>query len=405
MGAFEYVAVDPRGRERKGVLEGDTPRHVRQLLRERELIPLEVSEVSSRADARRGRPPRVRRGMGAADLSLFTRQLATLVRSGLPLEEALSAVAEQTEKPRVQGVVVGVRAKVMEGHALAEGLGDFPQAFPELYRATVSAGEQSGHLDGVLERLADYTESRQRLRQQVAGALGYPAVLVLLSLLIVALMMTYVVPRVVTVFETSGQALPPLTVALMSISDFMASHGLLLLAGIAGAVFVFRRLLRNEGPRLRWDRFKLRLPLVGRLSRALNTARFTRTLAILAGSGVPVLDALRIAGQVVENLPMRRAVEDAAARVREGASIARSLGNSRLFPPMMVHLIASGETSGRLEELLGRTADHQENEISAILGNVLSLLAPLVIVLMGVIVLIIVLAILLPIINMNQLVM
>ena len=404
MGAFEYVAVDARGRERKGVLEGDTPRQVRQLLRERELIPLEVTEVSQRGETGRARG-KVRRGINAADLALFTRQLATLVRSGLPLEEALSAVAEQTEKARVKRVIVGVRSRVMEGHALAEGMGDFPQAFPELYRSTVAAGEQSGHLDGVLERLADYTESRQRLRQQVAGALGYPAVLVVLSLLIVALMMTYVVPKVVAVFETSGQGLPALTRGLIAVSEFSADYGLMLLVVLALGWFGFHRSLRHEGVRLRWDRFKLRLPLLGRLSRALNTARFTRTLAILSGSGVPVLDSLRISGQVVENLPMRRAVEDAAARVREGAGIARSLGASRLFPPMMVHLIASGETSGRLEEMLGRTADNQENEINAILGNVLSLLAPLVIVMMGCIVLIIVLAILLPIINMNQLVM
>ncbi|MCC5867575.1 MAG: type II secretion system inner membrane protein GspF [Gammaproteobacteria bacterium] len=404
MGAFEYVAVDATGRERKGVLEGDTPRHVRSLLRERELLPLEVNEVSQRGDIRRGRKP-LRRGISAGDLTLFTRQLATLVRSGLPLEEALSAVGEQTEKPRVKSVIVGVRAKVMEGHALADGLGDFPQAFPELYRATVSAGEQSGHLDGVLERLADYTESRQRLRQQVASALAYPCVLILMALGIIALMMTYVVPKVVSVFETSGQSLPVLTRGLIGLSDFSRDYGLFVVIALVVGFFGFRRALRNESVRMRWDRFKLRLPILGRLTRALNTSRFTRTLAILAGSGVAVLDALRIAGQVVENLPMRRAIEDAAARVREGAGIARSLAASRLFPPMMVHLIASGETSGRLEEMLGRTADNQENEINTILTTVLGLLAPLVIVLMGGMVLIIVLAILLPIINMNQLVM
>ncbi len=404
MGAFEYVALDATGRERKGVLEGDTPRHVRSLLRERELLPLEVNEVSQRGDIRRGRKP-LRRGISTADLTLFTRQLATLVRSGLPLEEALSAVGEQTEKPRVKSVIVGVRAKVMEGHALADGLGDFPQAFPELYRATVSAGEQSGHLDGVLERLADYTESRQRLRQQVAGALAYPCVLILMALAIIGLMMTYVVPKVVSVFETSGQALPVLTRGLIGLSDFSRDYGLFVVIALVIGFFGFRRALRKDSVRMRWDGFKLRMPILGRLTRALNTSRFTRTLAILAGSGVAVLDALRIAGQVVENLPMRRAIEDAAARVREGAGIARSLAASRLFPPMMVHLIASGETSGRLEEMLGRTADNQENEINTILTTVLGLLAPLVIVLMGGMVLVIVLAILLPIINMNQLVM
>jgi general secretion pathway protein F len=405
MGAFEYVAIDVTGRERKGVLEGDTPRHVRQLLRERELIPLDVAEVSQRADAKRGRPRRIRRGIGAADLALFTRQLATLVRSGLPLEEALAAVGEQTEKPRVQSIVVGVRSRVMEGHSLAEGLADFPQAFPEIYRATVAAGEQSGHLDNILERLADYTESRQRLRQQVTGALAYPTVLILLALGIIALLMTYVIPKVVSVFQTSGQNLPVLTRGLIALSDFSRDYGLIVIVLVIAAWFGFRRALRKEPVRMRWDRLKLRIPVLGRLSRALNTSRFTRTLAILAASGVPVLEALRIAGQVVENLPMRRAVETAAARVREGASIARSLATSRLFPPMMVHLIASGETSGRLEEMLARTAENQENEINAILGTVLGLLAPLVIVLMGAMVLVIVLAILLPIINMNQLVM
>ena len=224
MGAYAYVAYDGSGKERKGVLEGDTPRQIRALLRERELHPVEVTEVEAQ-ERKRGKGISLRRGVSALDLALLTRQLATLARAGLPLEEALQAVSEQTERPRLQSIVLGVRAKVLEGHTLAAGLDDFPQAFPRIYRATVSAGEQAGKLDTVLERLADYTESRHSLRQKVSHALIYPVVLTTFALTIVGLMLVYVVPKVVGVFESTGQSLPVLTRGLIALSTFLAETG------------------------------------------------------------------------------------------------------------------------------------------------------------------------------------
>jgi general secretion pathway protein F len=407
MGAFEYTAVDRGGRQHKGVLEGDTPRQVRQLLRDRGLLPTHVNEVMER-QRRAGTTssPRLglRRGISAADLALVTRQLATLLRSGMPLEETLLAVGQQAEKPRLKSILLGVRSRVMEGHTLASGLGEFPQAFPEIYRATVAAGEQSGHLDPVLERLADYTEGRQQLRQRVSHALIYPVILVTLAIFIVSALLVYVVPKVVGVFENTGQELPGLTRALIASSDFLRDYGFVLLGLIALGLFIFSRLLRRLDFRRRWDRFLLRLPLIGKLTRGVNTARFTRTLSILAGSGVPVLDALRISGDVVGNVPMREAIEETAVRVREGAPLGRSLGSSRLFPPMTMHLISSGEASGELENMLERAADNQEREVNGLVGALLSILEPALILFMGVIVLAIVLAILLPIFQLNQLV-
>jgi general secretion pathway protein F len=404
MGAFEYTAVDAGGKERKGVLEGDTARQVRQLLRDRALLPLQVTEVAQREAKRQTRGFSFRRGIAAMDLALVTRQLATLVQSGLPLEEALLAIGEQNEKPRLKSILLGVRSRVMEGHTLADGLTDFPQAFPEIFRATVAAGEQSGHLDAVLERLADYTEGRQVLRQKLANALVYPIILTLLALFIVSGLLVYVVPKVVGVFENTGAELPLLTQILIGTSDFLRANGIYVLILIAAATFVARRALRSEGTRRRWHGFLLRVPLVGRLTRGVNTARFTRTFSILAGSGVPVLESLRIAGAVVTNLPMRDAVSEAALRVREGAPIGKSLAASKVFPPMTIHLVSSGEASGQLETMLGRAATNQEREMDGLIAALLAIMEPALIITMGVVVLIIVIAILLPIFELNELV-
>lgn len=403
MGAYQYVAVDTRGKEARGVLEGDTPRHVRQLLRERQLVPVEVSEVEGSERSTNRRSLTIRRGVGTLDLALITRQLATLVRAGLPLDEALLAVSEQTDKPRLKSIILGVRAKVLEGHTLAAGLEDFPHAFPIVYRATVSAGEQAGQLDTVLERLADYTESRHGLRQKISQALIYPIVLTTLAFSIVIFMLIYIVPKVVSVFETTGQQLPILTRALIGLSEFLQSWWLVLLVAVIGSVYLLRRLLSAEPARRRLDHWLLRLPIVGRVTRGLNTARFTRTLSILSSSGVPVLEALKIGATVVNNLPMRDAVEDAGVRVREGGAIGRSLGHSKLFPPMSIHLISSGESSGKLDDMLERAANHQESEMDSLLGTMLNILEPALIVLMGLMVLAIVMAILLPIFQINQL--
>jgi general secretion pathway protein F len=403
LGAFEYTALDPAGKERKGILEGDTPRHIRQLLREQQLLPVTVSEVAQK-EAKRQRSFSLMRRVSSADLALFTRQLATLVRAGLPLEESLLAVSQQTEKPRIQSIVLGVRARVMEGHTLADGFTDFPRVFPEIYRATVAAGEQSGHLDNVLERLADYTEGRDQLRQKVLGAMLYPIVLSVICFAIVCALLVYVVPQVVSVFQASKAKLPLITTLLINISAFLRSYGIYLAIVAFIGVVIFRRSLRNPAARRRFHLAQLRMPMIGKLTRGFNTARFTRTFSILAASSVPVLEALRIAGEVVTNLPMRDAVADAAARVREGAPIGRSLAVSRLFPPMTIHLISSGESSGQLENMLERAAISQERELDGLLAAIVGLLGPMMIVLMGLFVMGIVFAMLLPIFQMNNLI-
>jgi general secretion pathway protein F len=403
MGAFEYTALEPGGRERKGILEGDTPRHIRQLLRERQLLPVTVSEIAASESKQQSAFGR-RRKISPADLALFTRQLATLVRAGLPLEEALLAVSQQTEKPRVQSIILGTRARVMEGHTLAGGFAEFPRVFPEIYRATISAGEQSGYLDTILERLADYTENRELLRQRVLGAMLYPIVLSVMCFAIVSGLLVFVVPKVVAVFEASRAKLPLMTRALIATSAFFRDYGIYLLIGIVVITFVFMRSLRDPAVRRRVHLIQLRMPLVGKLVRGFNTARFTRTLSILSASSVPVLDALRIAGEVVMNLPMRDAVVEAAQRVREGAPIGRSLAISRLFPPMTIHLISSGESSGKLEDMLDRAASSQDRELDGLLTALVGLLGPLLIVLMGLFVMGIVFAMLLPIFEMNQLI-
>jgi general secretion pathway protein F len=403
VGAYEFVALDKSGKESKGLIEGDTPKHVRQLLRERNMFPVRVTEVAQR-EAKRQTTFSLRRGLSPGELALITRQMASLSQSGLPLEEVLIAVSQQNDHPRTKSILLGVRSKVMEGHSLADGLGDFPQAFPELYRATVAAGEQSGHLDVVLERLADYTEARQELRQRVTNAMIYPAALIVMALAIISFMLATVVPRIVNVFENTSAELPALTRGLIATSDFLRNNWLLLIIVVAAAVWGLWWLLQKEGPRRRYHAMLLRMPIAGRLTRGINTARFTRTFSILAGSGVPVLEAMRISAEVIENLPMRDAVNEATLRVREGAGISRSLAASKLFPPMMIHLVSSGEAGGRLEEMLARSAAGQEREVDGLIAALLGILQPLLIVVMGAIVMVIVLAILLPIFEINNLI-
>jgi general secretion pathway protein F len=300
--------------------------------------------------------------------------------------------------------VLGVRAKVVQGHTLAAGLDEFPHAFPTVYRATVMAGEQAGQLDNVLDRLADYTESRHGLRQKVAQAMVYPILLTTIALAIITVMLVVVVPKIVTVFETTGQELPVMTRVLIAISNFVQNWWFLVIAALGVGTFLVLKLLKQEDVRRRVHAWLLRIPLIGRVTRGLNTARFTRTLSILTASGVPALEALRISASVVANLPMRAAVEAAAVKVREGGAIGRSLAQSKLFPPITIHLISSGEASGELDAMLERAANHQEREMDGLIAMMLSVLEPLLIVFMGLVVLAIVMAILLPIFQINQLV-
>ena len=403
MPAFEYTALDTSGREKRGVIEGDSPRAARQQLRSKGFDPLAINQVHDRKE-KSSVKGLFSRGFSSTDLALFTRQLSTLVRSGTPLEESLRTVGNHTEKPRVKRIIMGVRSRVTEGFSLEKAMSEFPSAFPEMFRATIAAGEKSGYLDAVLDRLADYTETKQETTQSVVGALVYPIALLFIAISVVVLLVVVVVPKVVGIFADLGQELPLLTRILISFSNFLASYGIyILIAVIAGAI-AFGRAMRSETFKAQMHKMFLGLPIVGRLTRGVNTARFSRTLSIMTASGVPVLDSLRIAAEVIMNRPMRQAVQEAAVSISEGATIHSSLERSGHFPPMTLHLIASGEQSGNLEEMLDRAASQQERELNTVINTSLKLLEPLIIVGMGILVLGIVMAILMPIFNLNQLV-
>ncbi|NND64712.1 MAG: type II secretion system inner membrane protein GspF [Gammaproteobacteria bacterium] len=407
MGAFEYVAVDANGKSKKGLIEADTARQVRQQLRQKQLLPVEVNEVDqTRSNKRNGSGPAAVKGrakLSAMELAVVTRQLATLIKAGMPIEDCLRAVGEQSDRPRIKRVILGVRTSVMEGQPFARSMARFPRSFPELYRATVAAGEQSGHLGEVLERLADYTEERQVLGQKVSHALIYPILLTVVAVSIIIFLLVVMVPKVVSVYADANRELPGLTRAMIATSDFIRHYIWLLVILGVGLFFGLGYVFRSQKIKPKAHAVLLRLPIIGRLIRGFNTARFTRTLSILTGSGVPVLEALRIAAEVISSIPMRDAVHQAAIKVREGGSIARSLDESKLFPAISIHLISSGEASGQLEEMLARAATSQEREMSATVATLLAIMEPALILIMGVMVLIIVLAILLPILDLNQL--
>ncbi|NLC01619.1 MAG: type II secretion system inner membrane protein GspF [Pseudomonas formosensis] len=402
MPAFEYVALDQNGRTRKGVEEGDSSRQVRSRLREKGLMPMAVTEVAEKPSLLR--MPMFQRRIKPLELSLATRQMATLARAGMPIEEVLGTVARQSESPRVKATLAAVRTRVMEGLPLAHAMGEFPSVFPMIYRTTIAAGEQAGRMELVLERLADNVEAQNAMRQKITLAMFYPAILTLVAMLVVVALLTYVVPEVVQVFAGMNQQLPWLTRALIATSDTVREWGWLMLLGLIALITGVRQILKRPAARLRWDGMLLKLPLIGRLVRGLNTARFARTLNILAGSGVPLLDALNMSASVISNTPMREAVAEAARRVREGSGVGHALERSGYFPPMTLSLIKSGESSGTLDKMLERAAETQERELEARIAMVMGVFEPLLILAMGGVVLIIVLAILLPIFELNQLV-
>ena len=412
MAAYAYQALDANGRKRNGVVEADTERQVRQQLREQALIPVSVELAEDASVAGRAvasgtgllewlSRPRVRR-VKAADLALITRQLATLVAAALPLEQALYAVAEQTDKPRLQNLLMAVRSKVVEGYSLADSMAEFPHVFDKLFTAMVAAGERSGHLDRVLERLADYTEQRNKLRGQLLQALVYPLVLTLVALGVIIFLLVSVVPQIVTQLATLDQDLPPITAALIAVSEFLQSFGPYSLLALLLAVVGLKRWLRVPARRDRFDAWVLRVPLVGTVIRAVNTARFARTLSILAASAVPLLEGLRITGRVLTNRAMQISVAEAADRVREGSSLRAALSQTKLFPPMMLHMIAAGEKSGELEQMLGRAADNQDRDFETTMNVALKIFEPMLIVVMAAVVLLIVMAIIQPILALNQ---
>ena len=406
MAAFSYQALDGTGKLLRGVTEADTVRQARSMLRETGLTVIAIGVVSQDAlqNARDGGWQWRRGRLSVAQLSLITRQLATLLAASLTLERALSALIEQSENETVRKVLAGVRAEVLGGNTFAKALGHYASIFPELYRSLVTAGEASGELGSVMLRLADYTESRQALRQKVVLAFVYPAIVTLVALLVVGGLLVYVVPQVIGVFEQSHQTLPLLTRSMIWVSSTLQqTWGYLLLLAAAFGVAIHLVLRR---PRLRYQAHLrlLKLPVAGRLVRGVNTARMASTLAILSGSGVPLMSALHAAAGVVNNLPMRAALDEAAKKVREGMSLSRALAVSGYFPPMLVHLISSGEASGQLDVMLERAAEQQEQEVGNYTAILTSLLEPVLILTMGGVVLMIVLAILMPIIDMNQMV-
>jgi len=388
-------------------LEGDSERQVRQQLREKGWLPLEVMAVKEKAakslNTFSGLLQRGHR-LSTTTLTLITRQLATLIAAGTPVESALQSVARQSTQRAASRVLLAVRAKVLEGHELATGLGEFPQTFSQLYRATVFAGEQAGKLDKVLERLSDYLEARNRVQQKTSLALIYPTILSVVAIAVVIALLTYVVPTVVQVFESTGQQLPGLTRALIASSDFIRHYGLLLLLLLIAVIVGVRVLLQNPARQTRWHLFQLRIPVVSGLIRGAESARFTRTMSILLGSGVPALESLNIVKQVIHNRAMLEAVDITGQKVKEGAGIGQSLANTGLFPPLTLELIRNGEVSGQLPEMMERAAINQEQEIETRTATALGLFEPLMILAMGGIVLVIVLAILMPIFEMNQLV-
>lgn len=404
MAAFEYQAVEANGKKKKGVLEADTARQVRQLLREQGLMPLAI-EPAAQQEQKKTSQPRFglpQRKVKAQDLALITRQLSTLVSSALPIEQALLAVADQTEKPRLKKLLMSVRSKVVEGYGLAEAMSDFPGVFDSLYTAMVAAGEKSGHLDRVLDELANYTEQRQHMKSQLTQAMIYPLMLTLVAIGIVVFLLVSIVPQIVDNFSTMGQELPPTTLAMIAISEFLQNWGLWVVLAVALILVAFGQWLRNDKNRLRYHRRLLKLPMLGKVIRGVSTARFARTLSILTSSAVPLLDGLRITSSVIGNLAIRQAVDEAADRVREGASMRSALQETKLFPPMMLHMIAAGEKSGELEQMLKRSADNQDREFENLVSISLKVFEPVLIVTMAGIVFFIVLSIIQPILQLNN---
>lgn len=401
MPAYQFTAIDASGKQQKGVLEGDSARQIRQQLRDKALVPVMVHPVEQKD--KQHAQGWWQKKITAYDLALFTRQLSVLVAAVIPLEEALRAVGKQNEKAHVQNLLMSVRSKVMEGHSLASALQQSGR-LPDLYIATIAAGERSGHLDLILDQLADYTENRFAMQKKVQGAMIYPIILMLMSFAIVMGLMTYVVPDIVKTFDQSKGALPWITVVLMKASEFIrVAWPFLLVFSVLGFALLGRFLNTTAG-HYAFDRMTLKLPLLGKLSRGINAARFASTLSILTQSGVPLVDALKIGAAVSNNWVIRDAVNVAAERVTEGGNLASQLERCGYFPPMMVQMIKSGEASGELDRMLERAATMQDREVTTLISTLLALLEPLMLVVMASIVLVIVIAVMLPIVNMNNMI-
>lgn len=411
MAAFTYLALDAKGKKVKGVLEGDSERHVRSQLRGRSLKPLEVKSsrkaLNASNDSAKGKGFSFSFGgpkMGHRDVSLVTRQLASLVQSGLPLDEVLQAAAKQSKKPAIKTIILQIRSRVLEGLSLAQAFGEMPKIFDNLYRAMIRAGESSGFLGPVLERLADYTERAQETKQKLKSAMVYPVVMLVVCITVVTVMMVKVVPNLTTMFSRNNMELPPLTKALIASSDFLVNYGVFLLLFVVGLFALFKWAVSEPRRRRRWHKMQLKLPLFGELILQSEASRYASTLGLLSNSGVPLLEGIKIASQVLSNLELQRASKEVAIAVQEGSSFNRALDQADVFPPLLVQMVASGEANGKLSEQLLHAARNQERELEFTINTMMGLMEPAMILFMGGTVTTIVMAILLPIFNMNQMV-
>jgi general secretion pathway protein F len=404
MPAFRFEAIDQAGKSQTGVLDADSARAARSQLRTQGLTPLVVEAAGSRTRGERQQRLSLGKRLSQREQAILTRQLASLLIAGLPLGETLSVLTEQSERDYIRELMAAIRAEVLGGHSFANALSQHPRDFPEIYRALVAAGEHTGRLGLVLSRLADYIEQSNALRQKIILAFTYPGIVTLIAFGIVTFLLSYVVPQVVNVFASTKQALPFLTVAMMALSGFVRSYWWAMLIGVILVSWFIKQLLARPGPRMAFDRWILTAPLLGKLVRGYNTVRFASTLAILTAAGVPILRALQAAGETLSNRAMRENVDDAIIRVREGTSLSRALGNTKTFPPVLVHLIRSGEATGDVTTMLDRASEGESRELERRTMFLTSLLEPLLILAMGGVVLVIVLAVMLPIIELNNLV-
>ena len=403
MAAFSYKALDDNGRVLTGIIDGESERQVRNQLRSKYLKPIEVQEAGDEKEqslVRQILSPRI----SQSDLALFTRQIATLVKSDVPLDEALAATAAQSRKARVKSLVLQIRNSVVGGHSLGTSLGEFPRSFNDMYCAMVRAGESAGFLGQVLEQLAEYIENRQFAQQKLKMALIYPLALMAVAVIVIALLMIFVMPELVSLFDHTNAELPALTRAFITLSDFMVAFWWLVILFLIVLISGINQLIRIPAIKSAWDKLLLRLPFVSIFIKTVDTERFTSTLAILVSSGVPLLEGLRIASAVVSNTHLRRSCLTVAGAVQEGESLYRAMDKEDVFSPMLVQMVASGESSGNLETMLMRSARNQGRELEAILNTLLGIMEPTIIVVMASVVGAIVMAVLLPIMQMNTLV-
>jgi len=400
--AFEYSSLDQAGKNKTGIIQADTEKHVRQLLRDQNLIPIKIEKVDASINTDVGKKHKTT--LRAGELPIIIRQLSTLLKAGLPLDEALVTITEQSDHKNSKKILIILRAKLMEGHPLAYAMELFPKAFDELITTSVEAGEQSGNLDEVLLRLAEYLEKKEDMSKQSWMALLYPVILIVTSIAVVSGLMVYIVPKVIQVFENNNAELPLITRALVSLSDWVRHYGLVMLIILMVAILGFIGALQNKDFKLKWHKFLLKLPIVGSFIRIAQSARFTRTLGILTKSTVPIVQALSLSSKVIKNLAIKKSIEKTATQVREGSSLSQSLKANGYFPPMTIRLINSGEQSGILSEMLERAADTQERDVNHKLTSIVSILQPVAILIVGMMILLIVLAMLLPIFQMNTII-